>query len=323
MAADSSAPTASRIAVLIPCLNEEQTVAKVVADFGEALEGSEIYVYDNGSVDGTADIARASGAIVRTELRRGKGNVVRRMLSDVEADVYILVDGDGTYSAEDAQALVDKVLVEGCDLVNGARTETDGDPFPTGHRLGNRVLSGLVRYTFRSKFNDMLSGYKALSRRFAKSFPAMSGGFDIETEMTIHALELRMPVAEVPVSYRERPSGSSSKLSTVRDGLIILRTIFLLIKEEKPLQFFTLLFLLLAAVSVGLGIPIIQEFIRTGLVPRFPTAILASALMILAFISLVCGVILDSVSRGQRAQKRLHYLSIPGPLGDRTQQTKN
>lgn len=304
---------APRIAVLVPCLNEAQTIGGVVGDFANALAGCQVYVYDNGSVDETAALAQDAGATVRSEPRRGKGNVVRRMLSDVEADVYLLVDGDGTYSGEDAQALVEKVSADGCDLVNGARAETDGEPFPAGHRFGNRVLSGLVRYVFRSEFKDMLSGYKAFSRRFAKSFPAMSEGFEIETEMTIHALELRMPVAEVPVRYRERPSGSASKLSTVRDGLIILRTIFVLIKEEKPLQFFSSLFVVLAAASIGLGIPIVREFLITGLVPRFPTAILASALMIVGFLSLVCGVILDSVSRGQRAVKRLHYLTIGAP----------
>jgi glycosyltransferase involved in cell wall biosynthesis len=312
MASEPARESSPQLAVLIPCLNEAASIGRVVAEFADAFGGARIYVYDNGSTDDTAAIAEAAGAIVRREPKRGKGNVVRRMLGDVDADAYLLVDGDGTYPAESARPMVERLLAEGLDLVNGARTEASGEAFRTGHRFGNRVLSGLVKSVFQSEFKDMLSGLKACSRRFAKSFPAMSEGFEIETEMTIHALELRMPIAEVEVAYHERPAGSSSKLSTYRDGFIILKTIFVLIKEEKPLQFFTIVSLALAGVSFALGVPVIREFLQTGLVPRFPTAILASALMVLAFMSLVCGVILDSVSRNQRAMKRLHYLAL-GP----------
>jgi hypothetical protein len=303
------------VAVLIPCLNEESTVGRVVTGFADALPGAQIYVYDNGSSDGTAQQARAAGAVVRQEPRRGKGNVVRRMLSDIDAEVYVLVDGDDTYDAASAAKMVESLLTDHLDLVNGARVETGGDPFRPGHRLGNRILTGLVHYVFRSEFRDMLSGLKVCSRRFAKSFPALSVGFEIETEMTIHALELGMPVAEVDVPYHERPPGSSSKLSTYRDGWMILRTIGSLVKEEKPLPSFTALSALLALVSIVLAIPIVQEYLVTGLVPRFPTAILASALMILAFLSLTCGVILDSVTRGRREIKRLHYLALSAPKG--------
>lgn len=312
MASQTADEIRPNVAVLIPCLNEAETIADVIGDFSKALPRSDIYVYDNGSTDATMIRAAAAGATVRTESRRGKGNVVRRMLGDIDADVYVMVDGDGTYAADSVREMVDLLLHDGLDLVNGARVESGGTAYPAGHRLGNRILSRLVGYVFDSQFHDMLSGYKICSRRFAKSFPAMSEGFEVETEMTIHALELRMPIAEIETPYRERPAGSSSKLSTVRDGLIILKTIFVLIKEEKPLQFFTLLFLALTVLALGLGIPIVREFLQTGLVPRFPTAILASALMVLAFISLVCGVILDSVSRNQRAMKRLHYLAQQG-----------
>ncbi len=236
-----------------------------------------VYVYDNGSADGTTDAAAAAGAIVRRELRRGKGNVVRRMLSDVEADVYVLVDGDGTYDAASVVPMVNMLVGQGLDLVNGARLETDGHAYPPGHRLGNKILTALVGYVFHSEFRDMLSGLKVCSRRFVKSFPALSEGFEIETEMTIHALEMRMPVDELDVPYRERIAGSSSKLSTIKDGLLILSAIGTLIKEEKPLQFFSALSIGMAVAAILLGIPVIEEFVATGLVPRFPTAILASA----------------------------------------------
>jgi len=303
----------SRVAILIPCLNEAETVGQVVADFFATFDAPDIFVYDNGSTDGTAQRAREAGAVVRHEIRRGKGNVVRRMLGDIEADIYVMVDGDSTYDAASAVQMVKLLRTEGLDLVNGARIESQGDPYRPGHRLGNRILTGLVRYVFHSEFRDMLSGLKVISHRFAKSFPAVSEGFEIETEMTIHALEMRMPVAEMEIPYSERAAGTSSKLSTFRDGLLILRTIGSLIKEEKPLPFFSLVGGVLAAVSILLGIPIVQEYIATGLVPRFPTAILASALMILAFLSLACGVILDSVTRGRREAARLAYLSIKPP----------
>ncbi len=304
-----------QVAVLIPCLNEAKTVGQVVADFSEAFPGTKIYVYDNGSDDETFEVARAAGAIVRREARRGKGNVVRRMFGDIEADVYVLVDGDGTYDAASAATMVAKLIEDGLDLMSGARRVTDGNPYPPGHRLGNAALTRLVKYTFHSEFRDMLSGLKVCSRRFVKTFPALSEGFEIETEMTIHALELRMPVGEARSALWRTPSGSASKLSTFRDGLIILRTIGSLVKEEKPLQFFSFVSALMAILSAGLAVPVVQEFIATGLVPRFPTAILASALMILAFLSLTCGVILDSVTRGRREIKRLHYLALSAPEG--------
>jgi glycosyltransferase involved in cell wall biosynthesis len=303
-----------RIAVLIPCLNEAQTVGRVVKDFAVALPGSQIYVYDNGSSDATVEQALAAGAIVQLEPKRGKGTVLRRMLSDIQADIYVLVDGDATYDAASAPGMVQLLIDQGLDLVNGARQETEGDPYRPGHKLGNRILTSLVRWVFHSEFHDMLSGLKVCSRRFAKSFPAFSEGFEIETEMTIHALEQRMPVAEVEVPYRERPPGSASKLSTLGDGWIVLRTIGVLIKEEKPLQFFATLTVALAAISVWLVVPIFQEYVATGLVPRFPTAILASALMILAFLSLACGIILDTVTHGRKELKRLAYLSIAAPI---------
>lgn len=315
MANQGANETRPDVAVLIPCLNEAETIASVIRDFSRALPGSGVYVYDNGSTDGTMERAAAAGATVRRESKRGKGNVIRRMLGDIDADVYVMVDGDGTYDADSASEMVKLLLDEGLDFVNGARVDAAGGAYPTGHRFGNQVLSGLVGSVFSSQFKDMLSGCKVCSRRFAKSFPATSEGFEVETEMTIHALELRMPIAEIDVPYRERPAGSTSKLSTVRDGLIILKTIFVLIKEEKPLQFFSIIGFALGGISLALGIPVIREYLQTGLVPRFPTAILASALMILAFLSLLCGVILDSVSRSQRAMKRMHYLAVPGPVG--------
>ena len=290
-------------------------MGRVVADFAEALPGARLYVYDNGSEDQTFVVAQAAGAIVCREPNRGKGNVVRRMFSDIEADAYVLVDGDGTYYAGSAATMVAKLFEEGLDLVNGARRVTDGNPYRPGHRLGNAALTRLVASIFHSEFRDMLSGLKVCSRRFVKTFPAVSEGFEIETEMTIHALEMRMPVAEVDVPYREREAGSSSKLSTVSDGLLILRTIGGLVKDEKPLPFFSTLCAGLVVVSVVLGIPIVREYLATGLVPRFPTAILASALMILAFLSLACGVILDSVTRGRREIKRLHYVAMDPPQG--------
>jgi hypothetical protein len=235
------------------------------------------------------------------------------MFGDIEADVYVLVDGDNTYDASSAPRMVEILLRSGLDLVNGARVQVDTESYRPGHRLGNKLLTALVRYVFRSEFRDVLSGLKVCSRRFAKSFPALSEGFEIETEMTIHALEMRMPVAEIDVPYRERATGTSSKLSTFRDGILILSTIGSLIKEEKPLQFFSTLCVSLALISIALGIPIVQEYLATGLVPRFPTAILASALMILAFLSLACGVILDTVTRGRREMKRFVYLSMRAP----------
>ncbi len=300
-----------RIAVLVPCYNEEITIAEVAADFRAALPTADIYVYDNNSTDRSAEVARLAGAIVRNESLQGKGNVVRRMFADVEADVYVLVDGDSTYCAQAAPDLIAHLLDQQLDMVNAARVAEASGVYRPGHHAGNVLLSGMVRVIFGDQVRDLLSGYRILSRRFVKSFPALSTGFEIETELTVHALELRMPIAEVSTPYKERPEGSSSKLRTLRDGLRILTTILLLVKEERPMPFFSAAFALLALTSLGLALPIFIEFLESGLVPRFPTAILATGTMLLAFLSLVCGLILDTVTRGRRELKRLHYLSIP------------
>ena len=300
------------LAILIPCYNEVRTIATVVADFRRALPDAGIYVYDNNSTDGTAEAARAAGAELRRETRQGKGHVVRRMFADVDADLYLLVDGDGTYAAEAAPRLVE-ALVEGpLDLINGARVPDHGGVHRFGHAFGNRLLTGLVGRIFGAQLDDMLSGYKVLSRRFVKSFPCLASGFEIETELLVHALELRMPIAELPTAYRERPVGSVSKLHTIRDGIRILWTIFRLVQVERPLQFFGTAFLLLVAAALWLMIPVFVTFEETGLVPRFPTAILATGMTLLGFLSLACGLILQTVTLGRLEAKRMVYLGIPG-----------
>jgi glycosyltransferase involved in cell wall biosynthesis len=301
----------AEIAILIPCYNEAATIGKVVADFRAALPSALIYVYDNNSADGTQEEARAAGAIVRSEALQGKGNVVRRMFADVEADIYVLVDGDDTYEAARVSMLVDTLSLEQLDMVNAARETQSDAAYRWGHRFGNVMLTGIVSLIFGNQFHDMLSGYRVLSRRFVKSFPALTSGFEIETELTIHALHLRMPVREVQTAYKERPPGSTSKLRSVRDGLRILKTILVLVKDERPLPFFTIIFVLLAVTAVILAIPIVMTFIETGLVPRFPTAILATGLMLSAFLSFACGLILETVTRGRLESKRMRYLSIP------------
>jgi glycosyltransferase involved in cell wall biosynthesis len=305
------------IAVLIPCYNEEAAIPKVVADFRRALPGATIYVYDNNSRDRTAEAARAAGAIIRIETLQGKGNVVRRMFADIEADIYVLVDGDDTYDAASAPKMVQKLLDGPLDMVNGSRTTSIEKAYRPGHRFGNWILTHMVAWIFGNRFSDMLSGYRVMSRRYVKSFPALAVGFETETELTVHALELRMPTMEMPTPYKERPPGSLSKLSTFRDGFRILWTIIVLVKEERPIQFFSLLALLLALVSTGLIIPIVIEFFQTGLVPRLPTAVLSMGLMILGFLSLSCGLILDTVTRGRREMKRMRYLNIPAPNAGR------
>jgi glycosyltransferase involved in cell wall biosynthesis len=306
-------PEDIRVAVLIPCYNEEATVAKVVGDFRTALPLATVYVYDNASNDMTSSVARAAGAVVVHEPQRGKGNVVRRMFADVDADIYLLVDGDDTYDASAAPLLIDRLLNDQLDMVNGARVSDQQTAYRPGHRFGNALFTYLVSGIFGRRFKDILSGYRILSRRFVKSFPALASGFEIETELTVHALELRMPVAEVETIYSERPEGSESKLSTFRDGFRILTTIIQLMKEERPLPFFTGIFAFMTVVSTALAYPLLITFLDTGLVPRFPTAILASAMMILAFLSLACGVILDTVSHGRREMKRLRYLEFQAP----------
>ncbi|MFQ3623521.1 MAG: glycosyltransferase family 2 protein [Acetobacteraceae bacterium] len=306
--------TAPRIAVLIPCFNEAVSIGRVVADFRAALPGATIHVYDNNSTDGTAAAAREAGACVRTERLQGKGHVIRRMFADVEADLYVLVDGDATYDAAAAPRMVALALAEGLDMVTGTRVAEAGAAYRPGHRFGNRVLTGLVGAVFGRRISDMLSGYRVFSRRFVKSFPALSAGFETETEFTVHALELAMPIGEVATAYRERPAGSSSKLNTIRDGLRILRTIVRLVKEERPLPFFGLAALVLLLAGLGLFVPVLLTFLETGLVPRLPTAILSLGLVLLSFLALACGLILDTVTRGRREAKRMAYLAIPGPL---------
>ena len=299
------------IAVLIPCWNEALTIAKVVGEFRAALQGAVVYVYDNNSTDGTAAVAHASGAVLRRESQQGKGYVVRRMFADIEADIYVLVDGDDTYEAADAPSMVRLLLENGLDMVNGVRVSQEITAYRHGHQFGNRILTGLVRAIFGDRVSDMLSGYRIFSRRFVKSFPALATGFETETEFTVHALELNMPVGEIQTNYKGRPEGSASKLHTYSDGLRILRTIILLVKEEKPFQFFSLCGLLMLGFSIGLSIPVVLEFLRTGLVPRLPTAVLSMDFLVLSFLSFFAGLILDSVARGRKEMKRLAYLAIP------------
>lgn len=307
-----------RIAVLVPCYNEETAIGKVVADFRNALPEADIYVYDNNSKDKTAEVAQAAGAIVRCEPLQGKGNVVRRMFADVEADVYVLVDGDATYDAESAPKMIRALLDGSLDMVNGARVTDIEKAYRPGHRFGNWMLTSMVSWVFGNRFTDMLSGYRIMSRRYVKSFPALSAGFETETELTVHALELRMPTAEIATPYKDRPVGSASKLSTFKDGFRILWTIIVLVKEERPMQFFSLIAAAVAFASMILIEPIIAEFLETGLVPRLPTAILSMGMMILAFLSITCGMILDTVTRGRREMKRMRYLNIPAPQRPRT-----
>jgi glycosyltransferase involved in cell wall biosynthesis len=302
-----------RVAVLVPCYNEAAAIGDVVRAFAQHLPGAQVYVYDNNSTDATIAVARDAGAIVRSELLRGKGNVVRRMFADVDADVYVMVDGDNTYDAASAPRLVAHLLDNSLDMVNGARVTASTQAYRPGHRFGNRMLTGLVASIFGNRLTDMLSGYRVFSRRFVKSFPALSSGFEIETELTVHALELRLPIAEVSTPYFDRPTGSTSKLRTYSDGIRILRTISGLVKEERPFQFFALIATLLTLASLVFGARVIIEFVQTGMVPRLPMAVLATGLMILAFLSLTCGLILDTVTRGRREVKRMHYLAAdPG-----------
>jgi hypothetical protein len=305
-----------RVAVLIPCYNEAVAIPKVVADFRAALPSAEIFVYDNNSSDGTIEAARAAGATVRREPLQGKGNVIRRMFADVEADAYVIVDGDDTYDARSAPAMLRLLLEQGLDMVNGARVTDTVAAYRRGHRLGNRVLTGIVQRIFGNRVTDMLSGYRVFSRRFVKSFPALAVGFETETELTIHALELKMPIGEIATPYKDRPAGSTSKLRTYSDGLRILRAIVMLVKEERPLQFFAVCALALAVLAVTLAIPLVATYLRTGLVPRLPTAVLALGLMLLSFLSTACGLILDTVTRGRKEMKRMAYLAIPALVRD-------
>ena len=304
---------AVRIAVLIPCHDEAATIAQVVADFRAALPAARVWVYDNNSTDETAARARAAGAVVRGAPLRGKGNVVRRMFADVEADVYVLADGDGTYDAAAAPMLVARLLHETLDRVSGARVSDEAKAFRAGHRFGNRALSGMVRQVFGRRFTDVLTGYRVLSRRFVKSFPAHSRGFEIETELTVHTLQMRLPAAEVETTYGARPDGSTSKLNTVRDGLRIAGMIGLLVREERPLQFFGLAGLVALLLSAALAAPVMIEYLHTGLVPRYPSLIVSVFLALVAMLSFTCGLVLDTVSRARREQRHLAYLALAAP----------
>jgi hypothetical protein len=300
-----------RIAVLIPCYNEEIAIPRVVVDFRRALPEAAIYVYDNNSSDRTAAVARAAGATVRREGLQGKGNVVRRMFADIEADIYVLVDGDDTYAASDAPEMVRMLADEQLDMVTGLRVSHSITAYRRGHRFGNWMLTGLVRAVFGQGISDMLSGYRVFSRRFVKSFPAVASGFETETEFSVHALEMRMPIDELRTTYKDRPAGAASKLQTYTDGLRILRAIVQLVKQERPLQFFSITGSFLALVAIGLGVPIVLTFLETGLVPRLPTALLATGLMLMAFLSFSVGLILESVAQGRKEMKRLAYLGVP------------
>ena len=307
---DDRAPT---VAVLIPCYNEALTVRAVVERFAASLPGARVFVYDNNSTDDTARAAAASGAVVRNVPLQGKGNVIHRMFADVDADVYVLVDGDGTYDAALAPILVRGVVEDGLDMVCGARVSFDDDAFRTGHKFGNRFLTGVVRGIFGRQFQDMLTGYRALSRRFVKSFPAHSGGFEVETELTVHALQMRLPSAEIETAYGARPDGSSSKLNTFRDGVRILLMIGLLVRDERPLPFFGLIGALALLTGAALAAPVLIHYLHTGLVPRYPTLIVSVGAGLIALLSFVCGLVLDTVSRARLEQRRLAYLALPGP----------
>lgn len=307
-------PTALKhitIAVVIPCHNEGPSIARVVADFRRELPGAYIFVYDNRSTDETAEQATQAGAIVRTEPWSGKGNVVRRMFADIDADLYIMADGDGTYDASAAGVMVNRLLNDHLDMVVGARRNVYEDAHRKGHGLGNRIFNAIYRSLFGPQFSDIFSGYRVFSRRFVKSFPAISSGFEVETEMSVHASQLRMPIAEIPTRYGARQEGSASKLHTFRDAFRILYTLVLLFKEIRPARFYGIIALILSVSAILISLPLLLTYVETGLVPRFPTAILATGMMLLAAMSLGVGLLLDSVARGRLEQKRLWYLSMP------------
>lgn len=305
--------TEPRIAVLLPCYNEDAAIAQTVAGFRAALPTATIYVYDNNSKDRTIEVARAAGAVVRSERMQGKGNVVRRMFADVDADIYVMADGDATYDAEAAPQLVRRLIDEQLDMVVGSRVTQQDAAYRRGHVMGNKLLTGMLAQLFGRSFTDILSGYRVFSRRFVKSFPVLSGGFEIETEISVHALELRMPVGEVETRYFARPEGSASKLSTYSDGFRILNTIVTLYRIERPLLFFGAIGGLLALLALVLGIPLAITYYHTHLVPRLPTAIMATGLIILAALNVFAGLILDTVVRGRREVRRLAYLGHPAP----------
>ena len=302
-----------RVAVILPCYNEEGAIAKTVSDFRAALPDAEVFVYDNNSTDRTVEVAAAAGAIVRREPGQGKGNVVRRMFADVEADVYVMADGDDTYDASAAPRMIEKLVTENLDMVAGKRIETAQAAYRSGHRFGNWLLTSLVRQFFSSPFEDMLTGYRVMSRRFVKSMPFTVAGFGIETEMTVHATRMLTPVAEMDTAYKERPEGTVSKLRTYRDGWRILMTITKLVRRERPHVFYGIVAGLLALASLAIGLTVVIEFLQTGLVTTLPRAVLASGLAIIATLSLGAGLILNAITRSRWDNKRLHYLSFPPP----------
>ena len=323
--ADNTLPVADLgqfdIAVIIPCKDEAVAIGGMVTELRSLLPTARIYVYDNNSTDGTAEVAARAGAIVRSETRQGKGFVVRRMFADIDADIYMMVDGDNTYDIQAAPRLISTLITDGLDMVNGARRAVANDAYRPGHAMGNKAMSEIVRRLFGNGFGDIFSGYRIFSRRFVKSFPVMSRGFEIETELTVHALSLEMPFTELPTDFKDRPSGSASKLRTYTDGTRILWTIINLLRQERPMRLFGAVSVVLALVSLILAYPLLLTFLDTGLVPRFPTAILATGLMLLASLSLACGLILDTVSYGRREAKRMCYLSIPGIQSVHTRKT--
>ena len=302
-----------RIAVLLPCYNEEAAIGRTVAGFRAALPGATVYVYDNNSRDRTREAAAEAGAIVRSERQQGKGHVVRRMFADIDADVYIMADGDLTYDPNAAPQMVDLLLADQLDMVVGTRRHEEKEAYRGGHVLGNRLFTGLLSGLFGRSFSDIFSGYRVFSRRFVKSFPVLSSGFEIETEMSVHALELRMPVGEVETAYAARPEGSQSKLSTYSDGWRILKTIFTLYRIERPVLFYGSIGALLVALAIVLAVPLVITYINTGLVPRFPTAILVTGMVVIAVLCFFAGLILDTVTRGRREVRRLYYLSLAAP----------
>jgi len=302
-----------KIAVLLPCYNEEAAIAATVAGFRSALPQATIYVYDNNSTDRTREVAAKAGAVVRSERQQGKGHVVRRMFADVDADVYVMADGDLTYDPKSAPAMVDLLLAEQLDMIVGTRRHEEKEAYRRGHALGNRVFTGLLSGLFGRSFSDIFSGYRVFSRRFVKSFPVLSSGFEIETEISVHALELRMPVGEVETAYAARPEGSESKLSTWSDGWRILKTIVTLYRIERPVLFYGTIGALLLALALVLSVPLVVTYLHTGLVPRFPTAILVTGMTIVAVLCFFAGLILDTVTRGRREVRRLHYLALAAP----------
>lgn len=313
---------ALRVAVLIPCYNEEMTISATIMGFRSALPNAVIYVCDNNSTDRTAELSTAAGAVVLREARQGKGNAVRRMFADVDADIYVLVDGDATYDPYAAPAMIERMVGENLDFLNGARVTEIEAAYRPGHRLGNYLLSSLVQVIFGRQFSDMLSGYKLFSRRYVKSFPASSRGFEIETELTVHALELRMSCAETPTAYVDRPAGSFSKLRTYRDGARILKLIANLVRHERPLMFFGLSGLILMVAAGLLSLPILYTYWETGLVPRLPTAMLVVGLMIMGVLSIFSGLILDMSTTSRHEIKRLAYLAIPPLRTQSPQETR-